>query len=225
MFYNVQKIKGSIEMTELDFNRLFSKNLNYYLNLKGSSQAELAKYLGVSATSVTNWCRGLKTPRMDKVDKMCSYFNINRSDLMSDKTEHTKSNRISANRIKVYRSVPAGIPLEAIEDVVDWEDIPLDWSVGGNEFIGLRVKGDSMAPKYVDGDTVIVKIQPDCESGQDVVVYVNGYEATLKKLIKKTDCLILQPLNPSYEPKVYDYNDEDNPINILGIVVELRRKI
>ena len=74
-------------MTESDFNKIFAENLTYYLELKQSSQAELAKYLNVSATSVTNWCKGLKTPRMDKVDKMCKYFNIKRSDLMNIKTE------------------------------------------------------------------------------------------------------------------------------------------
>lgn len=130
-------------------------------------------------------------------------------------------NEHKPKRIKVLGSVPAGIPIEAIEDIVDWEDI----SYADAEYIGLRVKGDSMFPKYVEDDTVIVRIQSDCETGQDVIVYVNGYEATLKKLIKKSDCIILQPINPAYEPKVYDYNDELNPIKILGVVVELRRRI
>lgn len=210
-------------MSEKEINSIIAQNISSYLEKTGKTQIDLADYMGVSQATISNWCKGVKLPRMDKIDKICSFFNIKRSQLMEQETEIIYKSQ--SNRIKVYGSVPAGIPLEAIEDVVDWEDIPLDWSAGGNEFIGLRVKGDSMAPKYVDGDTVIVKIQPDCESGQDAVIYVNGYEATLKKLIKKTDCIILQPLNPSYEPKVYDYNDEDNPINILGVVVELRRKI
>lgn len=210
-------------MSEKEINSIIAQNISSYLEKTGKTQIDLADYMGVSQATISNWCKGVKLPRLDKIDKICSFFNIKRSQLMEQETEIIYKSQ--SNRIKVYGSVPAGIPLEAIEDVVDWEDIPLDWSAGGNEFIGLRVKGDSMAPKYVDGDTVIVKIQPDCESGQDAVIYVNGYEATLKKLIKKTDCIILQPLNPSYEPKVYDYNDEDNPINILGVVVELRRKI
>ena len=210
-------------MSEKEINSIIAQNISSYLEKIGKTQLDLADYMGVSQATISNWCKGVKLPRMDKIDKICSFFNIKRSQLMEQESEVIY--KCQANRIKVYGSVPAGIPLEAIEDVVDWEDIPLDWSAGGNEFIGLRVKGDSMAPKYVDGDIVIVKIQPDCESGQDAVIYVNGYEATLKKLIKKTDCIILQPLNPSYEPKVYDYNDEDNPIKILGVVVELRRKI
>ena len=128
-------------------------------------------------------------------------------------------------RIKVFGTVPAGIPIEAIEDVVDWEDIPNDWISGGQEYFGLKVKGDSMYPKYLDGDTIIVRKQSDCESGQDCVVYVNGYDATLKKVVKKPDCIILQPLNPTYDPKVYDYNDESNPVTIAGVVVEIRRTV
>ena len=56
------------------------KNLQFYIEQKGVSQNELAKYLDVSPTSVNNWCRGLKTPRMDKVDKICTYFHIKRSE-------------------------------------------------------------------------------------------------------------------------------------------------
>ena len=71
----------------------------------------------------------------------------------------------------------------------------------------------------------IPKLQPDCESGQDAIVYVNGYDATLKRVIKQQDGIMLQPINPEFEPKKYDYNDEVNPVSIVGIVVEIRRKI
>ena len=121
--------------------------------------------------------------------------------------------------------VPAGVPIEAIEDILDWEDIPMDWLRGGKEYFALKVQGDSMFPKYIEGDTIIVRKECDCESGQDCIVYVNGYDATLKKVIKKKDCIILQPLNPAYDPKVYNYNDEFNPISIAGVVVEIRRTV
>ncbi len=161
---------------------------------------------------------------MDKVDKMCKYFGIKRSDLMSD-YEDSEKQKFTSIRINVYDSVLAGTPIEAIENIVDWEEIPSSVTVGRQGYIGLRVKGDSMHPKYMDGDTLIIRIQPDCESGQDAVVYINGYDATLKEVIKKQDCIILQPLNPTYEPRICSYNDEDEPIKILGVVVEIRRKV
>lgn len=211
-------------MNEKDFNEIFSKNLRYYMDERGISQNELAKHLNVSPTSVNNWCNGYKTPRMDKVDKICSFFHIQRSDLMNDRNSETSSTT-PPNRIKVYGSVPAGVPIEAIEDIVDWEDIPPDWLSGGREYLGLRVKGKSMEPKYLEGDTIIVLRQDDCESGQDAVVYVNGYDATLKKVIKQQFGIVLQPLNPDFEPMFFDYGDEHNPIQILGVVVEIRRKV
>lgn len=72
-------------MSEQDFNILFSKNLNYYLNKNDKTQLDLANHLKVSTSAVSAWCRGVKTPRMDKVDAMCKYFGIRRSDLMEDK--------------------------------------------------------------------------------------------------------------------------------------------
>lgn len=150
-------------------------------------------------------------------------------------TSNNKSNTVmyddlyaeKPNRIKVYGSVPAGIPLEAVEDIIDWEDIPEEWLRGDKEYFGLVVEGYSMYPTYQPGDIIVCLKQPDCESGQDAVVYVNGYDATLKRVIKQPFGILLQPLNPDpqYEAHFYDYDDPDNPISILGVVVELRRKM
>lgn len=75
-------------MSEREFNQIFSERLRYYLNKYEMTQLELSKRLGVGTTSVYNWCNGIKTPRMDKVDAMCKIFNCKRSDLMEDKSEH-----------------------------------------------------------------------------------------------------------------------------------------
>lgn len=81
-----------------------------------------------------------------------------------------------------------------------------------------------MYPKYLDGDTIIIEVSPDCESGEDCVVYVNGYDATLKTVIKNDNGTItLKPINTSYSPKTYD--PKETEITILGKVKELRRRI
>lgn len=74
-------------MSEQDFNLLFSKNLNFFLSKNDKTQLELANYLGVSTSAVSAWCRGIKIPRMDKVDSMCKFFGIKRSDLMEDRSD------------------------------------------------------------------------------------------------------------------------------------------
>ncbi len=74
-------------MSEKEFNEVFSKRLRHYLKINGITQLELSKKLGVGTTSVYNWCNGIKTPRMDKVDAMCELFQCKRSDLMEDKDD------------------------------------------------------------------------------------------------------------------------------------------
>lgn len=74
-------------MSEQNFNIIFSKNLKAYLSAFDMTQADLAARLGVSTQSVSNWCKGAKSPRMDKVDAMCSIFHCKRSDLMQDHHE------------------------------------------------------------------------------------------------------------------------------------------
>lgn len=74
-------------MSQQDFNILFASNLSKYLSLNNMTQAELAARMHVSTATVSNWCKGIKFPRMDKVDKICSILNIKRSALMEDTAE------------------------------------------------------------------------------------------------------------------------------------------
>ena len=183
------------------------------------TQLQLGEIAGVSDKAVSTWEKGLKEPRMGAVQKIADYFGTTKSRIIEGE------NGSNAVRINVYGSVPAGIPLEAIEDILGWEEIPKEWTMSDQKYIGLKVTGDCMSPKYLDGDIIILRLQPDCESGQDCVVYVNGYEAKLKRVIKKPDGIMLQPLNPEYEPVFYSYNGEYNPVIILGVVFEIRRRV
>lgn len=130
-------------------------------------------------------------------------------------------------RIPVLGSVPAGIAIDAIEDIVDWEEIPKTMTNGAKEYFGLIVKGDSMYPKYMDHDVVIVLKQPTCESHDDCIVYVNGFNATLKTVIKNDDgSITLKPINPEYPPRTFDPDElKTGILAIAGVVVEIRRKV
>jgi repressor LexA len=183
------------------------------------TQAELGQIAGVTDKAVWTWEQGGKNPRMGALEKIADHFGITTSSIIEGES---KSNAV---RINVYGTIPAGVPIEAIEDIVDWEEIPREMTAGGKEYFALRVKGDSMLPRYLDGDTIIILKQSDCESGQDAVVYVNGHDATLKKVVKKPQGILLQPLNHNYEPVLYYYDDPSHPVTICGAVVEIRRKI
>ena len=174
----------------------------------GLTQKELADRAGVTGQSVWGWEQGLYEPKGERLKSLADALGVSVSDLVG--------NSYSKIRVPVLGVVPAGIPLEAIEDVIDFEDIPATWQ---GEYFGLKVRGDSMSPKYLDGDTIICKVQPTCDSGQDCVVRVNGFDATLKKVVKKNGWYELVPINPAYKPlQIQD-------VTIVGVVVELRRKI
>lgn len=118
----------------------------------------------------------------------------------------------------------AGIPIEAITDVLDYEEITETMSMTG-EYFGLKIKGNSMLPRIAEGDVVIVICQPDAESGQVVIAQVNGDSATCKKLVKHSSGISLVSFNHDYEPMFFSNEDIQRlPVTIIGKVVENRQK-
>ena len=74
-------------MADEEYKKVFSKNLRYYMDLNGKNQMDLMNDLHLSSSTVSNWCTGLKLPRMDKVQKLADYFHINKSDLIEEKDD------------------------------------------------------------------------------------------------------------------------------------------
>lgn len=131
----------------------------------------------------------------------------------------------TSSEVLVYGTIPAGIPMEMIEDIIDTEEISADMLKGDKQYFGLKIKGDSMYPEYLNGDTIILQKVDDCENGQDCVIMINGNDGTFKRVFKNENGIILQPLNPNYQPQVYTNQEiKKLPVKIIGKVVELRRK-
>lgn len=188
----------------------------------GLKQDSLADLLNVNRASISLYESNKRKPSQKILMKYAEIFDVS-TDYILGNSRNLKKGEDYAT-INVYGSIPAGIPIEAIEDISDTEDISFKDFDKNKTYIGLKVEGDSMYPKYLDGDTIILELTQDCESGTDAAVYVNGYEATLKTVIKNDNGTItLKPINTSYSPKTYGKDDE--PIKILGIVKEIRRKI
>jgi len=126
--------------------------------------------------------------------------------------------------IPVVGKVAAGTPITAVEDIIDYEEIPKEMAHGSKCF-GLQINGDSMEPRMKKGDVVIVRKQEDVDSGQIAVVMVNGDEATVKRVMKQADGIMLVAFNPAYEPVFYSNKDiVEKPVTICGRVIELRAK-
>ena len=127
-------------------------------------------------------------------------------------------------RIPVLGRVAAGIPIEAVEDILDYEEISADMASKGDYF-ALQIQGNSMEPRICQNDVVIVRCQPSVESGEIAVVLVNGENATCKKIIKQPNGISLVSLNPAYPPMFYTNEEITSlPVTILGKMVELRGK-
>lgn len=168
-----------------------------------------------------------KIYNLDYIDlyEKAGYIDLAEAERFDNSTNKKKSNSSNSAVVFVYGSIPAGVPMECIEDIIDTEEIPVDMLRGGKQYFGLRVKGNSMEPDYLDGDTLILEKADDCESGDDCVVMVNGNDGTFKRVIKNENGIILQPLNSEYYPMVFTNEQIENlPVRIIGIVEEIRRK-
>ena len=127
--------------------------------------------------------------------------------------------------IPVYGKVAAGIPIEAITDIEDYEEIDEDMAAQG-EYIALRIRGDSMEPSLINNDVIIIKLTDDVDSGKIGVFMIDGGEATCKRIKKTPSGVMLCSTNPKYDPMYFTNKEiEELPVRALGEVVEVRRKI
>ena len=207
----------------------FRTRLKQLRNEKKINQRELANFLKVAPSTISMYESGQREPNFEVLESLADFFNVDLNYLLGKSDKTTKlmiedSQPPQGLKIPVLGTVAAGIPISAVEDILDYEEVPQSWESQG-EFFGLRIKGDSMQPKIDDGDVVIVRQQSDANSGDTVIALVNGDDATCKKLQKTDNGIMLVSTNPNYLPMFFT-NEEilTKPVVILGKVVELRSK-
>lgn len=218
----------------------FIDRLNDLCEKKSISKRKLERDAGLGIGSTSKWSQ--YRPNQASLKKVADYFGVSVDYLLGDSDEPVSEEMIQnlkrrresqycdglketkSIQIPVLGKVVAGIPIEAVEEILDFEEIPEEMSYLG-QFYGLKIKGHSMEPRILEGDVVIVKKQEDAESGDLVIVLVNGDSATCKKLIKNENGITLQSFNPVFEPMYFSAEDIKNkPVQIIGKVVELRGK-
>ena len=214
-------------MPEKSINEIFIDNLKRLIEERRVTSQEFAKAINVSPSTVSMWITNKSLPRMELLDKIADYFNIDVVNLYFDNSKQNERISVSSKKgvaINVLGRVAAGIPIEAIEDIIDTEEISDEMAKSG-EFFGLQIHGDSMEPRMCEGDVVIVRKQDDAESGDIVIAMINGDDATCKRLRKYRDGIELISNNPSYEPMFFSNQEiQEKPVRIIGKVVELRGK-
>lgn len=190
----------------------------------GLTQLELAKKTELSRSYIGDIEKDRYNPSVSTLQLIATATNTPLEDLLpSTKTVSPAGRGV---RIPVLGRVVAGIPIEAVEEILDYEEITPELAATG-EFFALKIRGHSMEPRMMEGDVVIVRRQDDVDSGDVAIVLVNGDEATVKRVKKQEEGITLIATNTSvYEPHFYSNKEiADLPVRILGRVVELRGKM
>ena len=201
-----------------DIKAIFSKNLNVLMNRMGANVSDVSEKTGIPYSTVNDWKNGKKMPRGGNLQKLADYFHVNLSDLTSESSPTniipvTPDNMV---RIPIIGTIACGDPILAEENIIGYRYHLKETLPKGKTFY-LTVKGDSMEPKIPDGSDVLIRLQDDVEDGEIAAVLVNGdTEATLKRVKKQGDIVMLVAENNAYAPYIVT---EHNPARILGKAV------
>lgn len=211
-------------MNDNEQKRIFSDNLNRFLSACNKSQKEVADAIGISPQTFNTWCQGIAMPRIGKLQLLADYFHIEKSAFIDSPADISRTHSQTNTSIAVFDRIPSGIPFHITGNVVGTEEISTDATITA-EFFGLQIHGDSMEPRFSEGDIVIARKQDDAESGDIVIASLRNEDAACRRLRKYHDGIELISNNPSYEPMFFS-NEEivDETVRILGRVVELRAK-
>lgn len=209
--------------------------IKQYRLRKNMTLTDLAKILGyANKSSIARIESGQTDLPQSKLEAIANALGVSPIDLL-DLPEKNNQDDSDTHprpiRIPVYGCIAAGIPIEEIEDIDDWEEINYPNARRG-EYIALRIKGDSMEPRICEGDVIIIHLQPTVDNGDLAAVRVNdnytdGVCATCKKIRFTPDGgIMLISSNPAYEPMYYSRKQiRDEGVEIIGKVVELRAKV
>ena len=203
------------------------KKIETLRKMKGMTLEELGERVGVGKSTVRKWENGMiANMRRDKIAKIAAALDVTPAHLMGWDEQQLPPGAFQLNepyRIPLRGRVAAGEPIFDEGNVIGEVYVDPSFVEGGQNLFALKVKGDSMAPKILDGDTLIVREQPDADNGDIVIVTVDGDEGTCKKLKRYPDSLALISLNPMYEPIVYTWQEVENlPVRVIGKVVQSR---
>ena len=203
---------------------------------------DLHNATGISKATISEYLAGSYEPKQRNILKLARALHVQPSELMgmeSDSTSTVPSNCSTPTppdaipldnylyKIPLLGRVAAGEPIYADEHIENYEYIDTKYKHDGQRYFALRIDGRSMEPTIMDGDIVIVRQQSTVDSGQIAIVLIDGEDATAKEVRESPEGITLVGHNVAvYTPHFYSYQQvEELPIQIIGIVVEIRRKL
>ncbi len=215
-------------MDDRNSKTILAKNIRHYMELNNKTRNEMCEALGVKYTTFTDWVNAKTYPRIERIEEMAAYFGIEKSALLEDQTQFPKDaipyQKRPTQPIPLVGIVSCGVPLLAEDNIEGYIDTPVQDITTGETYFWLRAKGDSMINVGIhEGDLLLIRQQNDVDSGDIAVVAINEDVATLKRVIKKENALILQPENPAYETKIF-IGAEMEAVHIRGRLMKLEKR-
>ncbi len=217
----------------------FGLRLRNLRQSKDMSQNELARRLNLASSSVARYESGDRKPDTDRLVDIANLFNVT-TDYLLCKTDSpylyvedlastvrlSPDSREKAIRVPTLGYIRGGEPMITDDNFLGYEEMVVPSTTSADDFIGLKVEGDSMMPLINEGSIVIIKLQPTCEMNDVCAVRVNDEAVTVKRVKRLPDGLYLIPENSAYSPKFFTADEVTNlPVEIIGKVIEIRTKI
>lgn len=219
----------------MDVNKYIGNKIRYFRERKNLTQEEVAEYLNTTPQTISRYEIGDRKTNQDILFKLAEYFKVSINDFFPPLSfDNAKIINITNDTIQipVLGTIKAGIPINAQQDIIEYIDIPKEWTKGNKTYYGLKISGDSMYPKYNENDIVIFEHIEDFLQAQkkDCAVMVNGFDATFKNVTITENGITLVPLNinnsDNYQPTFYNKEQIDNlPVKIVGVAREKRTRL
>lgn len=207
--------------------KLIGERIRFCRKEKKETLQQLGSAIGVHKSTIMRWEKG-ETERIGTavLSALAVHFDVSALWLSgADAPMRSAKKSHSAIRIPVLGYVKAGTPIEAVQEILDYEEIPADMAAQGDCF-ALSVKGDSMEPRICQGDVVIVRKQECVDNGDVAVVLVGENEATVKKFFRNENGVKLIAFNPMFDPMFFTPDEVNTmPVTVIGKVIELRGKL
>lgn len=188
--------------------------IKYYRKKLDLTQEELGNYVGVQKSAIAKYENGrIENLKRSTIEKLSELFGILPSELLGI----SATNNVMSNTTNVIGVVPAGTPLEAIEDIIGEIEYPSRFA--NKEVFALQIKGDSMNKVLPDGCIGLFEKTSTLENGEIGAIMVNGDDATIKKFYRLTDSYVLEPVsfNPEHHPLII--KDGTVPVHAIGKLI------
>lgn len=190
----------------------------------GKKPNTVARELGFSSAICTNWKTNGNAPRPDKLELIAEYFNVSTDYLLGKEIKNEIGEVVDSKYeriVPIYESVSAGLGINAEDYVIGYTPATIRSDKEASETIAIKVKGDSMYPRIMDGDIILVHKQPTAENKETAVVRIDD-SYVVKQFIKESDRIVLHSHNPEYMDREF-VGEDMNRVEIIGVVTSLQR--